>query len=100
MMILFKVSSRVLVTETGFGLVIGFINHSEVVTTINYNTVTNFHSTSTPHQSSQSDLLFSSVPQVSIRCYSRASAAPKTVIAFTSPHLELNYLEYYQSRVI
>jgi hypothetical protein len=46
--------SSVLVTEKGFGLVIGFINHSQVVTTINYNTVTNFHFTSTPRQSSQS----------------------------------------------
>jgi hypothetical protein len=35
--------SRVIVTETGFGLVIGFINRSQVVTKINYNTVTNFH---------------------------------------------------------
>jgi hypothetical protein len=31
------VLSGVLVTETGFELVIGFINHSQVVTTITYN---------------------------------------------------------------
>jgi hypothetical protein len=62
-----KVLSRVLVTKTGFGLVIEFINRSQVVTTINYNTVTNFHSTHTPHQSSQSDLLFPSVLPVPIR---------------------------------
>jgi hypothetical protein len=37
-----KIFSRVLVTETGFGLVIGFINRLQVVITINYNTVTNF----------------------------------------------------------
>jgi hypothetical protein len=30
----FNILSRVLVTETGFGLVIGFIIHSQVVTTI------------------------------------------------------------------
>jgi hypothetical protein len=35
--------SWVLVTETGFRLVIGFINHSQVVTTINYNTVPDLH---------------------------------------------------------
>jgi hypothetical protein len=29
----------------GFGLVIGFINHLQVVTTINYNTVPDFHTT-------------------------------------------------------
>jgi hypothetical protein len=34
-----NILSRVLVTETGFGLVNGFINHSHVVTTNNYNTV-------------------------------------------------------------
>jgi hypothetical protein len=37
--------SRVLVTATGFGLVIGFINHSQVVTTTNYNTVPDFYTT-------------------------------------------------------
>jgi hypothetical protein len=31
--------------ETGFGLVIGFINHLEVVITTKYNTVTDFHTT-------------------------------------------------------
>jgi NhaP-type Na+/H+ and K+/H+ antiporter len=35
--------SRVLVTATGFGLVIGFINHSQIVITINYNTVPDLH---------------------------------------------------------
>jgi hypothetical protein len=38
------VLSRVLVIKTGFGLIIGFINRLQVLTTINYNTVTNFHS--------------------------------------------------------
>jgi hypothetical protein len=42
------------VTETGSGLVIGFINRLQVVITINYNTVTNFHSTGNPRHSSQS----------------------------------------------
>jgi hypothetical protein len=37
--------SRVLVTETGFGLVIGFINRLQVVTTNNYNTVPDLHAT-------------------------------------------------------
>jgi hypothetical protein len=31
------------VTETRFGLVIGFINNPQVVTTITYNTVTDLH---------------------------------------------------------
>jgi hypothetical protein len=59
--------SRVLVTETEFELVIVFINHSQVVTTTNYNTITKFQSTSTLRQSSQSDLLFPSVLLVPIR---------------------------------
>jgi hypothetical protein len=33
------------VTETGFGLVIRLINHSQKVTTINYNTVSDFYTT-------------------------------------------------------
>jgi hypothetical protein len=37
--------SRVLVTKTGFGLVIGFINRLQVVTTINYDTVPDFYTT-------------------------------------------------------
>jgi hypothetical protein len=36
---------RVLVTATGFGLVIGFIYHSQVVTKIKYNTVSEFYTT-------------------------------------------------------
>jgi hypothetical protein len=31
--------------KTGFGLVIGFINHLQVVTATKYNTVTDFHTT-------------------------------------------------------
>jgi hypothetical protein len=46
--------SHVLVTETGFGLVNGFINCLRMVITIKYNIVTNFHSTCTPRQSSES----------------------------------------------
>jgi hypothetical protein len=37
--------SRVLVTNMGFRLVIGFINRLQVVTTINYNTVPDFYTT-------------------------------------------------------
>jgi uncharacterized membrane protein required for colicin V production len=37
--------SRILVTETGFGFVFGFINHLQVVTAINYHTVSAFHAT-------------------------------------------------------
>jgi hypothetical protein len=48
------VLSRILVTETEFCLVFGFINRLQHVTTNNYNSVTNSHSTSTPRQSSQS----------------------------------------------
>jgi hypothetical protein len=44
-----NVLSRVLVTATGFGLVIGFINHSQVVTTINYNAVPNLHNLQSLH---------------------------------------------------
>jgi hypothetical protein len=40
-----NILSRVLATTTGFGLVIGFINHLQVVTTINYNIVPNFYTT-------------------------------------------------------
>jgi hypothetical protein len=46
--------SRVLVTETGFELAIGFINYLRVVTVINYNTVINFHSKNTRRKSSES----------------------------------------------
>jgi hypothetical protein len=41
--ILLRRLSRVLVTKTGFGLVIGFINNPQVVTTINSYTVTDLH---------------------------------------------------------
>jgi hypothetical protein len=37
------ISSRVLVTETGFGLVIGFINRLQLLTINNYNTVPDLH---------------------------------------------------------
>jgi hypothetical protein len=50
------------VTETGFALVIGFINRLQLVTTNNYITVTNFHSTSTPRQSSESILNYLHYP--------------------------------------
>jgi hypothetical protein len=46
--------SRALVTEARFRLVIGLINRLQLVTTNNYNTVPDFHSTSTPRQSSES----------------------------------------------
>jgi hypothetical protein len=45
--------SRVLVTETGFGLVIGFINRLQVATIFSSDTVPDLH-TITPLQSSQS----------------------------------------------
>jgi hypothetical protein len=35
--------SRVLVTKTGFGLIIGFIKNPQVVTTFNCHTVTDLH---------------------------------------------------------
>jgi hypothetical protein len=124
--------SHVLVTETGFGLVIGFINRLQVVTTITYNTVPGFHNLQSLYcnllslhlsslsvswqristqelshsQSSnithKSDLIitrqffagwplvFSCAPSPNSLCYSRASAAPKTVTSFTSPGLELS----------
>jgi hypothetical protein len=41
--------SRVLVTETGFGLVIGLINRLQLVTTINYNTVPDLHNLQSLH---------------------------------------------------
>jgi hypothetical protein len=41
--------ARVLVTATEFGLVIGFINHSQVVNTINYNTLLDLHNLQSLH---------------------------------------------------
>jgi hypothetical protein len=153
------------VTETGFGLVFGFINRLQVVTTITYNTVLDLHNLHynllslfplvftirflatdlntgilqvwlhhtlpislyySTHKvfkshvkSSQTDLLFPSVLLVPIRSLVRV-LLPRllftrnwttTLTAFTSHlelssfgtelnYLELNYLEYYQSRVI
>jgi hypothetical protein len=43
-----RIMSRVLVTATGFGLVLEFTNHSQVVTAINYNTAMIFTLQSTP----------------------------------------------------
>jgi hypothetical protein len=40
-----KILSRVLVTKTGFGLVIEFINHLQVLTAINCHTFNDFHTT-------------------------------------------------------
>jgi hypothetical protein len=47
--ILLCILSCVLVTETGFGLVIGFINRVQLVTTNNYNTVPFLHSSQSLH---------------------------------------------------
>jgi hypothetical protein len=44
-----KILSRVLVTMTGFGLVIGFINNPQAVTTINSYTVTDLHTLKSLH---------------------------------------------------
>jgi hypothetical protein len=45
-----NILSRVLVTEIGFGLVIGFINRLQVVTTKNYCIVPDLHNLQiTPH---------------------------------------------------
>jgi hypothetical protein len=41
--------SRVLMTETGFRLVIGFINPLQVVTKITYNTVPDLHNLQSLH---------------------------------------------------
>jgi hypothetical protein len=51
---LLRIVSRVLVTETGFGLVIGFINHLQVVITITLTLFLIYTLTITPLQSSQS----------------------------------------------
>jgi hypothetical protein len=45
----FKVLSCGLVTKTGFGLVIGFINSPQVVTTINSYTLTDLHTLKSFH---------------------------------------------------
>jgi hypothetical protein len=47
--IIFIIMSRVLVTETGFGLVIGFINNPQVLATINSYTVTDLHTLKSLH---------------------------------------------------
>jgi hypothetical protein len=44
-----KTMSRVLVTETVFGLVIGFINRLQAVSTITYNTVPDLHNLQSLH---------------------------------------------------
>jgi hypothetical protein len=44
-----NVLSRVLVTETGFGLVIGFINRLQLVTTNNYSTAPGLHNLKSLH---------------------------------------------------
>jgi hypothetical protein len=41
----YKILSRVWVAKAGFILVIEFINHSQIVTTINYHIVPDFHTT-------------------------------------------------------
>jgi hypothetical protein len=41
--------SHVTELKTAFGLVTGFINHLQVVTTINYYTATDFHTLQTLH---------------------------------------------------
>jgi hypothetical protein len=46
--------SRVTVTKDGVRLIIGFIADLQVVTTNNYNIVTDYHTTSTPRYSLQS----------------------------------------------
>jgi hypothetical protein len=43
------VLSRILVTETGFGLVFGLINRLQLVTTNNYNTVPELHNLQSLH---------------------------------------------------
>jgi hypothetical protein len=55
--------SRITVIKTGFALVIGFINHLHVVTTINYYTITDVHTTN----HSTINLLSLSAPVVTIR---------------------------------
>jgi hypothetical protein len=61
------------VTETPFGLVIGFINHSQVVTTVTYNTVTQL--TITARQSSRSVCIS---PHFIIHCCTHTSLLSHT----------------------
>jgi hypothetical protein len=44
-----KILLRVLVTKTGFGLLIRFINHLQVVTTNNYYTIADLHNLQSLH---------------------------------------------------
>jgi hypothetical protein len=44
-----NILSRVLVTKMGFGLVIGFVNNPQVVTTINSYMVTDLHTLKSLH---------------------------------------------------
>jgi NhaP-type Na+/H+ and K+/H+ antiporter len=41
--LLWYLFTHVLVTNMGFGLVIGFIGHLQLITTVNYNTINKFH---------------------------------------------------------
>jgi hypothetical protein len=47
-----NILSRVTVTKTGLGLVIGFIDHLQVVTTINYYTIAALHNLQSLHTNS------------------------------------------------
>jgi hypothetical protein len=47
--LLIFILSRVWVIKDGFGLVIGFINHFQVITTINYYTIAALHNLQSLH---------------------------------------------------